>query len=510
MKIVKDKLILGPWMGETKIWDLNHVEKKPRILSGHRGEIRCIKNVNDTLISGSSDRLGNGEIKIWDLKSGQKLGEFSVSNGFSCIHVVKGKIITGSFDGTIRIWDFKTGQELQKLNGHQNGIKCIKSVEDKFIISGAEDGTIKVWDLNTGTELRTLIGHRGCIRCLKILDNKFIISASMDNTIKVWDLNTGKQLQDLVGDQGGITCLKILDKFIISGSWTGAIKIWDLNTGKQLQEFFENEFLEEGQCISRIKIVEGRFFSIQIDGTLEIRDFDVEENPKSFKKLTQAESRQNPLEVVLNIATKEDYSQQLKCTPDFLPKIGICSLADLKIICDYNSHDFDRLQVTNGIAANDYVQLQTTAFKKKEAVVELVDQLWNVANQKSQKATEQCSVIRDENGIVKEARNPWIAFQKELESFQEDLSKKTQTRQALLSMFSEKSYSKLVEEANALIDKFHALEKKTLRMRLYPYVNQWGILGKWNHLRQQGITSLSAFFQQDKVILPQDIFNMGE
>ena len=80
--------------------------KKATILSGHRGEILCIKNVDDTLISASSGREGNGEIKIWDLNTGQKLDELSVSD-LSCIHIAKDKIISGSLNGTIQDLGFQ-------------------------------------------------------------------------------------------------------------------------------------------------------------------------------------------------------------------------------------------------------------------------------------------------------------------------------------------------------------------------------------------------------------------
>jgi WD40 repeat protein len=526
--------------------------EEPQVLKGHQNSISCIKIFNDKLVSSSWD----GSLKIWDLNTRRELtGLNGLQNYISCIKIVKDKLISGAADGTIKIWNLNKIKEraLTLIDGHQSAITCMKVVEDK-LISSSFDGVIKIWHLNNAEEGPQTLRERhvGSIRmciqkdklishswengikildlhdidqkpqalngpfgptnsttCIKVKEGKLVAGAS-NGRMKIWDLNNGQKVQELIGHNKCIKVIKIVDKFIISGASDGTITIWDLETGQELQKLDESQgFMDNIECI---KIVDGKIFSSSANGKIKIWDFTplLPDFKNVEKTSAHAKFRENSLEAVLNIATKEEYSQQLQCTPDFLPKIGICSSADLQVVWDFNSHNFQHLQITDEKITDDYIQLQANAFNKKEAIVELLDQLWSAAEQKSQKATQQCSVIRNENGIVKEARNPWIDFPKKLNHLQGDLFKNTQTRRALLNTFSKESYPELVKEVNALIDEFHALERKTLMMRLYSYVNQWCILRKWNHLRDQGVTSLSALFQQNKMTPPQDIFNMGE
>jgi hypothetical protein len=318
------------------------------------------------------------------------------------------------------------------------------TISDGKLISGSSDSTIKIWDLQTGKELHTLNGHQDRIICMTTFNGK-LISGSLDKTIKIWDLKTGLELQTLNGHQGGISCIMFFDGKLISGSFDRTIKIWD---------------------------------------------FDL------------------PPLLIEGIRTKEEYSQKLKCTPDYLPKIGICSPEDLQVL--FNSTNFQCLQITaeEVIDDKDYAQPQIRAHRKKEIVFTLLDQLLVAAEQKSAEV-KQCSVIRDDSGIVYDAPNPWTDFLKKLNSAQVALNTQGLTRDEVLEKFSPESYAELVKEVNALIDEFRAFERETQFVRLYAYVNQWGILGAWNKLQGLGINSLSALMEH-KDIAPQDIFNMGE
>src|SRR6267154_2938255 len=149
------------------------------------------------------------------------------------IIVYEDKFVSGSGDCTIKIWDLKTEQKLHTLKGHGGWINCIIVHEGK-VISGSGDHTIKVWDLETGRELQTFNGHRSTVTDIRVYQDK-LISSSWDQTIKVWDLETLKEMQTLKGHQEGVISITISDDKLISSSMDGAIKIWDLERCARVQ-----------------------------------------------------------------------------------------------------------------------------------------------------------------------------------------------------------------------------------------------------------------------------------
>jgi hypothetical protein len=210
------------------------------------------------------------------------------------------------------------------------------------------------------------------------------------------------------------------------------------------------------------------------------------------------------------IVTKEEYSQKLKCTPDHLSRIGICSQDDLQALFNFNSPDFQYLQVEEVVDTT--ANPQTIALNKKKILVTLLDRLFTAAQQKSDEI-KRFSVRRDDNGNVyedKEVPNPWGDFQNKLKSVKETLLKATVSPKMLLNEFIP-FYPKHVEELNALIDEFRTLEKepKIQVLKLYDYINQVGIFTKWTILKDTdtGIDGLSTLLQQKDA--PQDIFAMG-
>ena len=57
----------------------------------------------------------------------------------------------------ISVWE--NNKEIKELKGHEDSIKALCAIDERYIASGSFDKTIKIWDLNTGNNIQTLIGH---------------------------------------------------------------------------------------------------------------------------------------------------------------------------------------------------------------------------------------------------------------------------------------------------------------------------------------------------------------
>lgn len=106
----------------------------------------------------------------------------------------------GEGDPYLKIWDTETGKNINDLEGHQNGVFCIKpSFDGAFFTSVGKDSTLKVWDLR----------DQNCafsIDCAEFGEptsvainsetynapNKITAVSHTSGTISLWDLNMRK------------------------------------------------------------------------------------------------------------------------------------------------------------------------------------------------------------------------------------------------------------------------------------------------------------------------------
>lgn len=91
--------------------------------------------------------------KLWNVDTGELLQEFIPTTRTTFISFALSKnnewLITGSLDSIIRIWDIKTGVVLREFSGHAGSVKAVAISEDsKTLVSSSADKTAIQWCLN--------------------------------------------------------------------------------------------------------------------------------------------------------------------------------------------------------------------------------------------------------------------------------------------------------------------------------------------------------------------------
>jgi Tol biopolymer transport system component len=182
--------------GEIMLWDVASGQQIGEPLVGHSSYIGSVTFSPDgqTLASGGSD----GTIRLWDVATGQPIGEPLADLAFGVFSVALSPdgqtLASGGSDGTIRLWDIASGQQIgEPLRGHTDGVSSVAfSPDGQTLASGSRDDTIRLWDVATGQPIGApLAGHTGTVRSVAFSpDGTTLASGSRDDTIRLWDVAT--------------------------------------------------------------------------------------------------------------------------------------------------------------------------------------------------------------------------------------------------------------------------------------------------------------------------------
>ena len=528
--VYNGKIISGSDDGMIKVWDLESGQEL-QTLKGHRWRISSLSAYGGKLLSGSWD----GTIRIWDLKSGKELQTlFKFNDAVSNIVTYDRKIICSS-DNEIRIFDLESGKELRTLS-LESKVGAIAFCNGKLLSSGDTDTRIQITNFNPPSPY----SKEALEENLLILD-KMTLAYDQPEVFKELSKNLHPDFKQRLRQHSlklWTSAVEILPSSILSSfskdvftdyPCSGAIA--RVQTEVCVEALLDAIHDEEQDKVSQlleqlIKIdpqnrkihdLLGRICDEPSDWAKHAfhnREgcsaslLDKEEAVIKFKQVLKERWGEDfPLLLVdLGIFTKDLCSQKLKCSPDHLSKIGICSSDDLHALGLFqDSFHFDHLKAveaaTNPNQFQDIKELQDSTFAKKELVFSLLEDLFN-ASEKMRRSGENKALF---HGTV----NIWISFQKKLEDIGAALTSRCETRSKILKTFDPASYANIVDQMNALVDEFGKLVCEHQIAKLSAYINQRGILKAWSEVyKPLGINSLFSLLKQKDILL-NDPFQMG-
>ncbi|CAN8073976.1 unnamed protein product [Agarophyton chilense] len=241
--------------------------------------------------TGASDRLGPGEVVIFDIHAGTTSAFISAHDDDvnSVCHLQTGDenmILSASDDVMVKMWDrretkYRTRRDIDRacalFVGHQYGLTHVSSKNDgRFFVSNGKDQFIKVWDARkcTATDnldrgerpprdlsfdyrmnpcplvhqsrnfqddsvatyagshetLQTLI--RAHFSPLHSTGQKYIYCGSSDGCCVIYDVLTGEEVEVLRGHSDVVRDVSWhpYGGFLTTGSWDGKVTLWSSQT----------------------------------------------------------------------------------------------------------------------------------------------------------------------------------------------------------------------------------------------------------------------------------------
>jgi WD40 repeat protein/serine/threonine protein kinase len=279
-------LASGSGDGTVRLWHTGRAAERIT-LTGHSGKVVALAFTPDgqTLASAGDSPIpgrkqGIGEIKLWDVATGQPRATFQRPSGDvraltyvaagrqlavagagpnvdlwdarwtqECLalhlHAEPVNALAFSPDGTalasagrdkvVKLLDPRTGQVRLTLAGHSAAVLATAfAPAEAALATGSADGTARLWDANSGQVRFTLEGHSDAVGAVAFSpDGTMLATGGADHTVRLWEVRTGKERQVLKGHTDGVAALAFAPdgQTLASGGRDGKVRLWHPSSG---------------------------------------------------------------------------------------------------------------------------------------------------------------------------------------------------------------------------------------------------------------------------------------
>lgn len=178
---------------ELRLWDAGAGENM-RTLSGHQATVNALVFSQDDRLLGSADTAGN--IKIWDVATGQLKDNFSAGAKVTALRFAPmGQLLASAGDDrSVSLWDLRSDGLRFKLQKHSGTVNALTfSTDGQLLASGSDDRSVIIWEVASGKSKKTLKGHDLTVASLAFSpDGSIIASGSGNASVVLWEVRTGK------------------------------------------------------------------------------------------------------------------------------------------------------------------------------------------------------------------------------------------------------------------------------------------------------------------------------
>jgi eukaryotic-like serine/threonine-protein kinase len=235
--------------GEVKLWDLASGQER---WTAH-AQTAWYTNVAFSPDGRSVVVRGDYEVEIRDAADGRRRQSLSGLAGYDIRSIAfspdgrslatAGQVSGGKPDATI--WDLTTGQRRRSLGdwahtGSVEGLAYSPDGRGLATISDEGEGIIRIWDADSGQMLRSWGAHSRSIemlaRGLAFSQDGRMLASFATGEVKLWEADTGRRLQTLKASQASGVAFSPDGRRLATAGGDG-VKVWDVASGQELLAF---------------------------------------------------------------------------------------------------------------------------------------------------------------------------------------------------------------------------------------------------------------------------------
>lgn len=189
--------------------------------------------------SGTPGKLG--EVKLFNATNGE-LARVLVTTADAelCLAFsADGKyLVAGGADNVIRIWEVESGKQLHNIEQHADWVLSVAfSPDGAQLVSGSRDKSARVFDAKTGELEKTHSGHSDFVIAVAWVDNKSVISASREKVAHRWNAHDEKKAAEFSGWEAAPTRIVVVDGKFFSAALDGTVREHSLETKEVTRTF---------------------------------------------------------------------------------------------------------------------------------------------------------------------------------------------------------------------------------------------------------------------------------
>ena len=238
--------------GAALAWNLKPEWKVERTIGSSEGGSPLTDRVNaiafspdgKQLATGSGEPSRGGEIKIWDLASGQLVRDFSKVHSDAVLSLAfspDGKLLaSGAADKMARVTEVATGKIFRNFEGHTHHVLGVSwSADGRTLATAGADGMVKVWDVTTGDRKKNIEGYDKEVTAVSFVGaTSNLVTSSGDNKVRLVGLD-GKEVRQFpdVADFMESAAVSANGKLVVAGGQDSVFRIWTTDDGNKLATF---------------------------------------------------------------------------------------------------------------------------------------------------------------------------------------------------------------------------------------------------------------------------------
>ncbi len=230
--------------GEVKVWD----PKTGALLHAFQGHPQPVWGVAVSPDGGLVAGVGgnNGGMTVWNAATGKIVQSLPNAVGRAVTFSMDGKWLAGAvrngLDTRVQLWEVATGREGRSLNfGSPVTSIAFAPQGDSLAVTGV-DAALWLYDWRSGKDIRAFRGACSAVEHMAwSRDGKLLATVPDDHytfkyLIHVWDCQTGKEAKRLAGHKGEVCAVAFSPDgtTLASGDGGGVIKLWDMKAGVEI------------------------------------------------------------------------------------------------------------------------------------------------------------------------------------------------------------------------------------------------------------------------------------